>query len=277
MAPSQTIHSIPSKTMEGSTPNTVSFAPRQTGGDRIGIKLRARCHPIFKCARAARPSFAFTLIETLVVIAIIAILLALLVPGFAVLRDSADTTRCASNFRNIGAAMQLFFQDFNGEFTGNKYFYGPDDKDSANPGETLPPGLRNYLGIPKRAEGIDTAFTCPALQRTHPTKGYALNHNYAVNTYATTDGKGGLKRMINVAKPSSMMHFTDGAPSDTPDYRGYSYSSVVDETPKKLDALVYPHRGTQQVLFLDGHIELLNKKQFLERSQDLKGFWKGQN
>ena len=47
---------------------------------------------------------AFTLIELLVVIAIIAILAAILFPVFAQARESARTTACLSNVRQMGTA-----------------------------------------------------------------------------------------------------------------------------------------------------------------------------
>ena len=48
----------------------------------------------------------FTLIELLVVIAIIAILAAILFPVFARAREKARQSTCASNQRQISAAMQ---------------------------------------------------------------------------------------------------------------------------------------------------------------------------
>jgi prepilin-type N-terminal cleavage/methylation domain-containing protein/prepilin-type processing-associated H-X9-DG protein len=54
----------------------------------------------------------FTLIELLVVIAIIAILAAILFPVFAAARERARQARCASNLRQIGAAVYQYLQDF---------------------------------------------------------------------------------------------------------------------------------------------------------------------
>jgi prepilin-type N-terminal cleavage/methylation domain-containing protein/prepilin-type processing-associated H-X9-DG protein len=55
---------------------------------------------------------AFTLIELLVVIAIIAILAAILFPVFAQARDKARQAVCASNLKQIAAAMHMYSQDF---------------------------------------------------------------------------------------------------------------------------------------------------------------------
>ena len=62
--------------------------------------------------RSARVSSAFTLIELLVVIAIIAILAAILFPVFAQARESARSTACLSNGKQLGTAVAMYSQDY---------------------------------------------------------------------------------------------------------------------------------------------------------------------
>ena len=66
-------------------------------------------------ARLRPPSGAFTLVEILVVIAIIGILAAILFPVFARAREGGRRSACQSNMKQLGLALQQYVQDYRGK------------------------------------------------------------------------------------------------------------------------------------------------------------------
>ncbi len=82
------------------------------------MKARSRRH-------AGATGRGFTLVELLIVIAIVAVLAAILFPLFARAREAGRRTRCLANLRQIGVAFEMYTQDYDECFpnTGDPYLW----------------------------------------------------------------------------------------------------------------------------------------------------------
>ncbi len=118
---------------------------------------------------------AFTLIELMVVVAIIALLIAILLPSLQSARLHAKTVTCATNLHHVGLAMANYLYSSRGTYPSS-YLY-PDDEEgnwSFAQQETKPFGYMHWsYFLFEGGQVNDKAFQCPIYEnggapRTNP-------------------------------------------------------------------------------------------------------------
>ena len=149
-------------------PNDRSVASLNDRGRRHG-------HAYLPMPPGKKARGAFTLVELLVVIGIIAVLMSLLIPALAGARESANRLKCANNLRQLGTAMTVYASTANnGEYP--RTVFNPKSKNLQlnNAGYKVgdPFGKKGYVGennVPAsmfllfRTQDLSPAlFICPS-------------------------------------------------------------------------------------------------------------------
>src|SRR5690348_4809561 len=96
---------------------------------------------------------AFTLIELLVVVAIIALLIAILLPGLSRAKKLANRTKCLANVRGLGQSALLYAYDY-------KNFW---------PYNATPTSF--WVNLLKQYAQVDKLRICPEAKQTSPING----------------------------------------------------------------------------------------------------------
>jgi prepilin-type N-terminal cleavage/methylation domain-containing protein len=102
----------------------------------------------------------FTLVELLVVIAVLAILAALLLPAISASQSKARRTTCLSNLRQINLGVRMYCDD------ANDASPSPGPAVAATNVVLLYSGykalMKNYVGLKGASSAADKLFACPA-------------------------------------------------------------------------------------------------------------------
>ena len=225
---------------------------------------------------------AFTLIELLIVIAVIAVLAALLLPAIARAKESAHSATCRSNVHQLGLALTLYLGD---------YHHYP----GAAPSAKMPGGYwHDYLTPYCSRRWIDPVFRCPsyrgltlAPKGVLPLGSYGYNANgvewwfsdLGLSAINVNDGSTVPMPEGRIVNPSEMTALGDANLYSVPGHvlrdlyhtnaqdsvSGWSLLDITAERATQSAGSVererigragrLRHRGRSQVLFCDGHVE----------------------
>jgi prepilin-type N-terminal cleavage/methylation domain-containing protein/prepilin-type processing-associated H-X9-DG protein len=220
---------------------------------------------------------AFTLIELLVVIAVIAILAAFLFPVFAQVREKARQATCASNLKQIGAAVMMYAQDYEETFVMANY-------PLAGAGNVLWMGLLDpYVksGVPLTAAAVVASqfkhvWYCPDFEMGYPGgaavgspgRSYAANANLMPACGVMVMSK--LGRPCSVPAPATLasVQFPAQMVVAAPGYGYDAWTSGHDQNgcgditvPERWDGNAnycgarFRHSGGANFLLADGHVK----------------------
>ncbi len=212
---------------------------------------------------------SFTLIELLVVVAIIAVLIAILLPSLQEAREMAKTRVCGNQLHQIGLAMAYYVNDYGRLMP---WVQGPDvpgDPRGWNPtvytavlaGKN---GGTNYLGLdPYRAR--ENIYVCPKDDPIVVPGGLSLGCSYTMNPYADgADGPAG-SRAVNITDVERCSDFVVMLEWWNIDwiYHGNSASHYWDASPWAINSgkFLHAHHGRgANVLFGDFHVDVVGEE-----------------
>ena len=199
--------------------------------------------------RATARHFAFTLVEMLVVLAIIALLASLLVPTIQHSQARAQAAQCVSKLRKMGVAHALYQNDNDGYLADNSRQRLPPGVNGQGWTQKLAPYMGVDPGTDLRPKTGETTFTCPLVPEG---TFYGLWASYHVNGHLNTDvdrQQGQTLKLAAFSHPSSKVFLGDCANIQAR-FKHNEFAIVKGNIAAR-------HQGKANMLFLDGHVAAL--------------------
>ena len=203
--------------------------------------------------RACRAGF--TLVELLVVVAIIAILIAMLLPALAGARDAAKATQCLTNLRTAGQAITSYHNDNDGRYPLSSHTTGSLGDESSWLITLEPHGVTREM----RRCPIDPA-------RDERISSYVTNDHFEplvagidYNPFTGRTLPGGRRiaytRIFQIPMPSETVYAAEAAGEGAVDHLHSIGWARADQIAQWI--AVERHRGGANYLFADGHAQAL--------------------
>lgn len=221
-----------------------------------------RFSPCLRCLRVSslpfsprriRQGSAFTLVEMLVVVAILGILAALLVPTLKNAMRKTNQVKCMNNLKNIYGGFRLYAIDHNDEIAMG---FDPGDPLATPPTAAtffpfqIGPYLNNGVWEWNSSSRYPSYFVCPS----HDLPKYKyLWGSYMMNSYVCFGGPYKFLKFTDVSQ--RLLFLFDGPDAG----EGYGTSVIIKR-----------HNNSANLLFLDGHVEWRTQ---LDPAGT--GFWRG--